>query len=398
MPTVLIASDKFKGSLTAAEVGDAVARGVRRARSDVTTISQPVADGGDGTLAAALAAGYELVPVVAAGPTGRAVRSGYARRGDTAVVELADVAGLVRLADDRFAPMTATSRGAGELIAAAVDAGCTRIVLGIGGSASTDGGSGLLRALGAVVLDTHGREIGEGGAGLDAATAVDLTALRRRMSGVDVVVACDVDNPLTGPRGAAAVYGPQKGADGEQVTQLEAALDHWADVVADTTGDDQRQAAGAGAAGGVGFAALALLDARLQSGIELVLDMTGFHEHLARADLVVTGEGALDEQTLNGKAVAGVAAAARAAGIPVVAVCGRNLLDAGALATAGIQAAYALNDVEPDLDRCLAEGDRLLPVLGERIAASHLAGSSEFRRTARQDAQSGVQHIPYGMQ
>lgn len=398
MPTVLIASDKFKGSLTAAEVGDAVATGLRQARSDVTAISQPVADGGDGTVAAAVAAGYELVPVVAAGPTGRAVTSGYARRGDTAVVELADVAGLVRLPDGRPAPLTATSRGAGEVIAAAVEAGCTRIVLGIGGSASTDGGSGLVRALGAVVLDAHGAEVGEGGAGLDAAATVDVTALRRRMSGIEVVVACDVDNPLTGPRGAAAVYGPQKGADASQVTQLEAALAHWADVVADTTGTDQRQAAGAGAAGGVGFAALALLDARLQPGIELVLDMIRFQDRLARADLVVTGEGMLDEQTLNGKAVAGVAAAARAAGIPVVAVCGRNVLDAGALAGLGIDAAYSLTDVEPDLDRCLTEGGRLLHDLGQRIAAVHLGDASENRRNSGQGAQSGVQPTPYGMQ
>ena len=398
MPTVLIASDKFKGSLTAAEVADALANGLRRARSDVIAISQPVADGGDGTVAAAVAAGYQLVPVVAAGPTGLPVLSGYARQGDTAVVELADVAGLVRLPDGKPAPLTSTSRGAGELIAAAVEAGCTRIVLGIGGSASTDGGSGLVRALGAVVLDDRGTEVDEGGAGLDAAVSVDVSALRRRMNGIEVVVACDVDNPLTGPHGAAAVYGPQKGADSFQVAQLEAALAHWADVVAEATGTDQRQVPGAGAAGGVGFAALALLDARLQPGIELVLDMTRFQDRLAQADLVVTGEGMIDEQTLHGKAVAGVATAARAAGIPVVAVCGRNVLDLATLAAVGIEAVYALTDVEPDVNRCLTEGDRLLSVLGERIAAAHLGGSSVERRNSGHDAQSGVQRSSYGMQ
>lgn len=372
MATVLIASDKFKGSLTAAGVAEAVGRGLRSGRGDVTAISQPVADGGDGTVAAAVAAGYRLVPVVAAGPTGRPVSSGYARLGDTAVIELADVAGLVRLPDGRPAPLSATSRGAGELIAAAVDAGCTRIILGIGGSASTDGGSGLVRALGAQVLDAAGRPVAEGGQGLEAAATVDLTDLRRRMSGIEVVVACDVDNPLTGAQGAAAVYGPQKGADEAQVARLDAALTHWADVVAQVTGTDQRQTAGAGAAGGVGFAALALLDARLQPGIELVLDLVGFEERLAGVDLVVTGEGMIDEQTLHGKAVAGVTAAARAAGIPVVAVCGRNVLDAESLAGVGIEAAYALTDVEPDVDRCLAEADRLLCVLGERIASAHL--------------------------
>ncbi len=349
MVRVVVASDKFKGSLTSAQVAAAVEAGVRRVHPGATVVAVPVADGGDGTLAAAVAAGYTLVPVVASGPTGLPVRSGYARRGDTAVVELADVCGLVRL-PDVLAPMTASSFGVGELIGAAVDAGCTRVILGIGGSASTDGGMGLVDAL---------------------------DELRARLDGVQVVVACDVDNPLTGPRGAAAVYGPQKGASPSEVVLLDARLAEWADRVAATTGQDLRDVPGAGAAGGVGFAALALLGAELRPGIELVLEMVRFREQLVGADLVVTGEGALDEQTLHGKAVAGIAAAAAA--VPVVAVCGVNELTPAQLTAVGVRAAYALTDLEPDVARCIAEPIPLLEKLAEQLASEHLtmAGTGE---------------------
>ncbi|MFC7496395.1 MULTISPECIES: glycerate kinase [unclassified Nocardioides] len=369
---VLVAADKFKGTLTSAEVGAAVGAGLRAGVPDVQVEVVPVADGGDGTLAAAVAAGYELVPVTASGPTGRPVQSGYARRGGTAVVELADAAGLSRLPDGTPQPMTASSRGAGEVMARAVEAGCTQVVLGIGGSACTDGGAGLVRALGATVTDAQGDEIGEGGGCLDAVASLDLTGLRERMHGVEVLVACDVDNPLTGPRGAAAVYGPQKGAGAEQVARLDVALGRWADLVSAETGTDHRETPGAGAAGGVGFAALALLGATTVPGIELVLDLVGFRDRLDGADLVITGEGALDEQTLHGKAPVGVAAVARQARVPVVAVCGSNTLERGPLVAAGIEAVYPLTDVEPDLARCLRDGERLLGLVGRRIATDHL--------------------------
>lgn len=372
MTTVLLAPDKFKGSLSAAEVSKALARGLH-AVADVDTISLPVADGGDGTVAAAIAAGYTRVPVVATGPTGQPVQTAFARRGETAVVEMADVSGLVRLPGGVPAPLTATSRGLGEVIAAAIDAGCTDVVVGIGGSASTDGGAGMASALGARLTDSSGAELDGGGSSLAALAAVDLTDLRNRTAGVQLVVACDVDNPLTGPRGAAAVYGPQKGATPADVAVLDAALVHWADVVSAATGRDDRDAAGAGAAGGVGYAALALLGATLRPGIELVLDLVGFDDALAAADLVITGEGALDEQTLHGKAPAGVAAAARRRGVPVVAVCGRTTLPRERLERAGIFAAYALTDIEPDLARCIADPAPLLERLGAQIARDRLA-------------------------
>jgi glycerate kinase len=368
VPRVLIAPDKFKGSLTAAEVARAVGAGVRRVRADAEVRETPVADGGDGTLAAAVAAGYAAVPVTVAGPTGEPVRTSYARRGERAVVELADACGLERLPGGRPAPLSASSRGAGEVIAAAVRAGCREVVLGIGGSASTDGGAGLLRGLGAVIRDEEGHDLPEGGAALARAATVDLAPLRALLGGVRIIVASDVDNPLTGAHGAAAVYGPQKGATPEQVATLDAALEHWADVL----GPGARDTPGAGAAGGVGYAALAVLGARLRSGIEIVLDLVGFDAALAGADLVVTGEGALDEQTLHGKAPAGVASAARAAGVPVVAVCGRTLLAADALSRAGIAAAYPLTDLEPDIKRCMTGAATLLEELGARIAETHL--------------------------
>ncbi len=379
MPRVLIASDKFKGSLTAAQVAAAVGAGVRRVLPDAVVDAAPVADGGDGTLAAAEAAGFALVPVTVTGPTGEPVRTAYARRGDLAVVELADAAGLLRLPGGPD-PLRASSRGAGEALAAAIDAGCRQVVLGIGGSASTDGGAGLLRGLGARLFDADGEEVADGGGALEGVARLELGDLRRRLDGVAVTVACDVDNPLTGPRGAAAVYGPQKGATPDQVRRLDAALAHWADVLAAATGTDVRDHPGAGAAGGVGVAALAVLGAELRSGIQLVLDLVGFHATLAGVDLVVTGEGALDEQTLHGKAPAGVAAAAGRAGVPVVAVCGVNRLDPDRMRAAGIAAAYALADVEPDLERCLAEGALLLEEVGARIAADHLARPDRMDR------------------
>jgi len=365
MSHVLIAPDKFKGSLSAPQVAAHVAAGLRRAVSGIDVREVPIADGGDGTLDAALAAGFERVPVTASGPTGEPVATGYARRGDTAVVELADVSGLARLPGRRV-PLTATSYGTGEVIRAALDDGCRTIVLGLGGSACTDGGAGMAAALGMRLLDAHGDELGPGGAALALLDTVDPTGLHPGLAGAEIVVASDVDNPLLGEHGAAAVYGPQKGASAAQVERLDAALARWVEVLG---AQDVATRVGAGAAGGVGFAALALLGAVMRPGIEYLLDLVGFHDHLADASLVVTGEGSLDEQTLRGKAPAGVAAAAREAGVPVVAVAGRCLLSDEALTAAGFAGACALTDLEPDPRRSVAEAGPLL----ERLAEQRLA-------------------------
>ena len=369
---VLLAPDKFKGSLPASGVAAAVGRGLVSQRRDVEPVVLPVADGGDGTLDAAISAGFERVPIRVSGPTGEPVATAYARRGPVAVIEMADACGLVRLPGGMQAPLTASSRGVGEAVLAALDAGCDEVVLGIGGSASTDGGAGLLEALGARLLDASGAALGAGGGALASLAELDLAGVHPAVAKARFVVACDVDNPLLGPSGAAAVYGAQKGAGPEDMAVLDAALAHWADVVADRVGGDVRAAAGAGAAGGVGFAALAVLGADMRPGIELMLDLVGFDEHLPGSALVVTGEGSLDEQSLRGKAPVGVARRAAAAGVPVVAVCGRRQLGTDALQAAGIRAAYALLDHEPDPEVCMREPAPLLERLGATIARDHL--------------------------
>ena len=372
MAHVLVAPDTFKGSLSAPQVADCVIRGLRAVDGSIDAIAIPVADGGEGTLAAALAAGFARVPVLASGPTGRPVQTAYARRAGLAVIEMADVSGLGRLPDGRLEPLRASSRGTGEVIAAALDAGCTSIVLGVGGSACTDGGAGLAQALGASVLDAHGRQVPAGGAALAEVDRVDLSGMHPGLAGADIVIACDVDNPLVGPAGAATVYGPQKGASVAGVAMLERALQRWAAALAAATGSDLSDRPGAGAAGGVGLAGFALLGGSRRSGIDLVLELVGFRDRLGGARLVVTGEGALDSQTLRGKAPAGVAKAAAAAGVRTVAVCGTSKLSRTDLHGAGIAAAYALVDLEPDAARCMTEAAPLLERLGQKIAREEL--------------------------
>jgi glycerate kinase len=371
---IVVAPDKFKGSLPATQVAAAIAAGLHAGRPGAEVVTIPVADGGEGTVDAAVAAGYERVPVTAAGPAGDPVRASYARRGEVAVVELAGVCGLARLPGGRPAPLSASSFGAGEVLRAALEAGARRIILGVGGSASTDGGAGLLQALGARALDTSGEPVRPGGAGLREVAALDLTGLHRALYPADIILAADVDNPLTGPDGAAEVYGPQKGASPAEIAALDAGLRRWAAVVAAAVGRDWSGTPGAGAAGGVGFAALAVLGATRRPGIELVLDLAGFETALDGADLVITGEGSLDAQSLAGKTPVGVARAAARRGIAVVAVAGRSTLREAELAAAGIAAVYPLTDLEPDLERCRAEADRLLRRTGQMIARDRLAG------------------------
>lgn len=374
---VLVAADKFKGSLTAVEVAERVTAGLRRVVPDLAVEALPVADGGDGTVAAAVAAGFERRQVRVAGPLGDEVTAAYALREGTAVVEMAEASGLQRLPEGVLAPLTSSTYGSGELLRAALDAGARTIVFGVGGSATTDGGAGMLAALGARFLDGNGEPVAPGGGGLADVASADLSGLDARLSGVELVLASDVDNPLTGPKGAPAVYGPQKGASPQDVEALDAALAHFAKVLEGTETVGARAAEyaaspGAGAAGGIGFGAM-LLGARFRPGIEVMLDVLGFAPALERSDLVITGEGSLDEQTLHGKAPAGVAAAARAAGKDVVAVCGRLALAPEVLGRAGIRRAYPLTDVEPDVAKCIAEAGPILERVAERIARDFLA-------------------------
>ncbi|GAA5203083.1 glycerate kinase [Microbacterium jejuense] len=377
---IVIAPDKFKGSLDASGVARAVADGIRAVRPDAEVELVPVADGGEGTLDAAIGAGFARRTAVVTGPTGEPVSAEWGLRGDEAVIEMALASGLAVLPGAVRDARGATSRGTGELIAAALDAGARRIVLGVGGSAGTDGGAGMLQALGLRLLDGAGAVLPGGGAALARLVTVDASALDPRLAEASITLASDVDNPLLGANGAAAVFGPQKGATPDDVAQLDAALAHYAALVADAFGvPDAADAPGAGAAGGVGFAAVAALGAERRSGIDVVLDFTGLRESLAGADLVVTGEGGIDEQSLGGKTPVGVAIAAAEASVPVVAVCGRTTLDDDRLRAAGFVRTYALAAREPDPEISMRDAARLLRDIGAELAADLPDGTDAVR-------------------
>lgn len=362
---VLVAPDSFKGSLSAAEAADFITAGLLEFSPDCDVRVAPVADGGEGLLDVLGANGFSRREAVVSGPTGRPVQATWGVRGEMAVIEMAQASGLL-LADGGAAPLRASSHGTGELIRAALDAGCSEIVLGLGGSACTDGGAGMLESLGARVLGVDGRSVPPGGAGLGQVRRVHREEMDSRLRRVRITLASDVDNPLLGPNGAAVVYAPQKGASTEQVAVLEAGLQNWARRLDPAPSAVDRP--GAGAAGGVGFAALVALGATMRRGVDLVLELTGFIEHLRGARLVITGEGSLDQQSLRGKAPVGVASAARAAGVPVIAVVGRSLLSPGELATAGLSAAYALTELQPDRQVCIAQAGPLL----QRLCATRV--------------------------
>ena len=389
---VVVAPDKFKGSLSATDVTARVAAGLARGGFGGEVVPVPVADGGDGTVAAAVSAGYRRVDIQVHGPVGTPVIASFALLDGTAVIEAAQACGLTLLPPGKLAPLTATSRGVGELILAAERMGARRIVLGVGGVATTDGGAGLLQALGAELADDSGRELPPGGAALGRLASVTLPR-PGDLPGAEFWLASDVDNPLLGAVGAAAVYGPQKGASDHDVRVLEAGLARWADLaeaaVATWSGGAGpgwpsahrvAEQPGAGAAGGLGFAALLCLGARMRPGIELLLELAGFGERLDGARLVITGEGSLDAQTLHGKAPVGVAlaAAAHTPPVPVVAVAGRCTLSADELSAAGISAVYTVADIEPDQDLRMTNAGPLVEGLAERIAADWLSPSSRL--------------------
>ncbi|WP_156913937.1 glycerate kinase [Brevibacterium album] len=369
---ILLACDKFKGTLTSAQVAEALAAPLEAAGH--TTASVPVADGGDGTVAAALAAGFSPRTSTVTGPLGDPVRAQWAVQGETAIIELAEASGIALLSPTRSTAFAADTRGTGELVSAALDAGCTRIVLGVGGSSSTDGGAGMLTALGARLLDSAGDPVAPGAAGLAALASADLSGLDARLDAAEVVLASDVDNPLLGPRGAAAVYGPQKGAEPEDVTRLDAALAHLLSVLGQAPGADARAIAeaaetpGAGAAGGTGFGALAGLGARLRPGAEYIMELVGFDAELVRAAAVVTGEGRFDRQTLSGKGPGEVIARAQERGLPVWVVCGASELEAADLRGTGVSGVVEMREFAP-VETCLAEPERVLAEAASALAA-----------------------------
>lgn len=365
--SILVAPDKFKGSLSAPLVARALGDGLRDAAPSVLVTELPVADGGDGTVDAVLRAGLTAHHVRVEGPIGDAVDARIAIQGTTGVVEIAETSGLCRVPAGRSAPLHASTYGLGQAILAAVELGCRDIVVGLGGSATTDGGAGMLQALGGELTTHTGEPIARGGRGLRELAHIDLTRARDRLRGVQLVAACDVTNPLCGETGAAYVYGPQKGASPDEAAQLDRWLQRFAILAAQQRGADHAGSPGAGAAGGTGFGLLTL-GAHFQPGAELILNLIGFQEQLANAQLVIAGEGSLDLQSLLGKAPIAVAKAAVAAGVPVIAVAGRVTLSRKQLRGIGIRHAYALTDHEPDVQRCHDDAADLLRRIGAQIA------------------------------
>lgn len=361
---ILIAPDKFKGSLTAAEAAAAIAEGALRVYPDAVATQFPIADGGEGTLEAAVAAGYEerlnavVGPILA--PVGAAWAIQKNAEGDaTAVIETAQASGLAEMEPTPANALRAHSYGCGQLIAAALDAGATEIVLGLGGSAMTDGGSGALRALGLKPLDAAGNVVPLGGGSLGDIAALDVSGLDPRLSAVSFRIAVDVQNPLYGLTGAAHVFGPQKGADEEATEVLDAGLRNWASVLRQSTGRDVN-VPGAGAAGGFPASFLAFTNATLEGGFALVAGLTGLAGQLENADLVITGEGSMDSQSLTGKAPIALADAAHGRGIPVIVVAGRILVTQEELAEHGVVAGAQLMDVAASPDDAIANAAKYL--------------------------------------
>lgn len=341
---VVIAPDSFKESLSAPEVAEAISRGWLRARPGDETLLRPMADGGEGTVDAVLAARPgERRELAVCGPLEQPVIAHWGWLEDaTAVIEMAAASGLHWVPEGRRDATRTTSRGTGELIRAALDAGAKKVIIGLGGSATNDAGLGLLQALGVSFLDAQGQQLGAGGASLAKLARIDLSNLDARLGDVEVEVAADVNNPLCGPQGASAVFGPQKGANPAQVQQLDAALKRFAEIAALALGQDHSLFPGVGAAGGLGFACRAFLKARFRPGIELIAELSELEPALAGASLVITGEGRLDGQSLHGKTPVGVAHVARRAGVPVIALAGSVGEGLAELREVGIEAAFSL--------------------------------------------------------
>ncbi len=360
---IILAPQALKGSLDAEAVGQAMAEGVRIALPDAEIAIIPVADGGEGTVRALVAAtDGQLLHTRVTGPLGEPVEAEWGLLGTgttvsgekTAVIEMAAAAGLPLVPQARRNPLVTTTRGVGELLRAALDAGCKRILIGIGGSATNDGGAGMAQALGARLLDADGHILPPGGAALARLARIDVSSMDTRLPQTAVRVASDVTNPLTGPEGASAVYGPQKGATPEMVAELDAALVHYAAILKRDLGADVENIPGAGAAGGLGAGLLAFARAELVPGARLVFEALRFDERVAGADLIFTAEGRLDAQTAYGKAVGAVAAAGQRLGVPVVALAGAVALDDAALLALGLAAALPLADGPLTLEESMA--------------------------------------------
>jgi len=370
---VVIAPDSYKESLTAMEVATAIENGFKEIMPDAEYIKLPMADGGEGTVQSLVdATGGDIVTVEVTGPLGQPVEGFYGLLGDgsTAVIEMAAASGLHLVEPNERNPLLTTTYGTGELIKAALDRGVDHIIIGIGGSSTNDGGVGMAQALGAKLVDANGVDLPFGGGALADLVSIDLSGLDSRLATVQLEVACDVDNPLCGPKGASHIFGPQKGATPEMVTELDANLAHYAEVIRQTNGKEVINQAGAGAAGGLGAALLGLFDATLRPGISIVMDAVNLAEVVKDADLVITGEGRIDSQTIHGKTPIGVARTAKLYNLPVIGIAGSTAQDCRVVHDHGLDAVYSVVLGATDLPTALKDAAFNVEMTSRNIAAT----------------------------
>lgn len=367
---VVIAPDSFKGSLSAKKAAIAIERGIKRAFPESATDIIPMADGGEGTMECLVdATGGRLAQAIVKDPLGRDIESGFGILGDgtTCVIEMAMSSGLYLIAPHERNPLATTTYGFGQLIAKALDLGCRKFILGIGGSATNDGGAGMLRALGVQLLDRDGQPVGYGGGSLDAIAEIRSAELDRRIAESEFIVACDVNNPFVGSDGASAVFGPQKGATPEMVGLLERGMRHFADLIASTQGIAIHDIPGTGAAGGVSGAILAFLDGKLESGVSIISRLMNLESAVQDADLVITGEGQTDFQTAQGKAPYGVAQIARKYDVPVIILTGSIGAGIESLCERGVTAVVSIVNRPMTLGEAMSEAESLLEAAAEGI-------------------------------
>jgi glycerate kinase len=375
---IVIAPQGFKGSLTGLEVARSIEKGVLAVAPDAITDLVSVADGGDGTLQSLVdSTGGEVISSTVTDPIGRQIEAEWGSLGDgeTAVIEMARSSGLALLALDELDPLTATTYGTGQLAKVALDRGHSRFIIGIGGSATNDGGAGMMEALGARILGPAGEPLARGGAALSDIAKIDVSGFDQRFCDAHIEVACDVNNPLCGPDGASAVFGPQKGATPAMVEQLDAALARYAEVIERDLASDIRTYPGAGAAGGLGAGLMAFANAELKAGVDIVLDAVDLDSHLVGADLVITGEGQIDHSTIFNKSPVGVAARAAKHGIPVIAIAGGLGNGYQEVHDKGIAAMFTLVSGPMSLDDAIADSESLLAGAAEEIVRTLMVGA-----------------------
>ena len=374
---IVIAPDSYKESLSATRVALAIEQGFREIFPDAEYVSVPVADGGEGTVDAMISATKgRKVSTVVTGPLGRPVNASWGISGDgkTAFIEMAEASGLALVPVNERNPRITTSFGTGELLLDALDKGVRHFIIGIGGSATNDGGAGMVQALGARLCDAAGKAISFGGSSLSALNSIDITGLDPRLAECDIHVACDVTNPLTGDNGASRIFGPQKGADEAAIAELDACLAHYGEIIHKALGVDVRNTPGAGAAGGMGAALMAFLGADLRSGIEIVMEALNLEEQINNCSLVVTGEGRMDSQSVRGKVPVGVAAAASRYRKPVIGIAGSLTRDVAVVHQHGIDAVFSVLNSVGTLDEALKEASDNITRTARNVAATLAVG------------------------